>query len=190
MPAKRKRGAKAKDVSEAATEAATESAAASTETAAAAPTGDDVTRVGHCACGAVEITVVGPAKETMYCSCSLCRRFHSAPVTVCGGWSAPDKIWVSKGADNLGSFSCTEKYERFFCKTCGTRTHGIMGQAKHLMLTFHSLFDGLEGESLPASWKATAHLFWGNRVGDVKEDGVKRYIDLPTEWGGSGKVAE
>ena len=73
---------------------------------------------GACFCGAVQFTVSGEPAAMGYCHCDSCRRWAAAPVNAFTLWK-PDAVHVTRGADNIGTYSKTPRSNRKWCKTCG-----------------------------------------------------------------------
>jgi hypothetical protein len=73
---------------------------------------------GRCFCGAVEIQVVGDPAAVGYCHCNSCRHWAAAPVNAFTLWP-PSAVTVTRGADQVGSYSKTERSIRKWCKACG-----------------------------------------------------------------------
>src|SRR5581483_414289 len=73
---------------------------------------------GRCFCGAVELTVTGQPEAAGYCHCESCRSWSAAPVNAFTLWK-PDAVEITRGAENIGTFSKTPRSHRKWCKTCG-----------------------------------------------------------------------
>src|SRR5215510_4637033 len=73
---------------------------------------------GRCFCGAVEVRVVGQPAAMGYCHCSSCRLWSASPVNAFTLWP-PEAVTITRGADQLGSFSKTERSIRKWCRSCG-----------------------------------------------------------------------
>lgn len=73
---------------------------------------------GRCFCGAVEIEVEGAPEGMGYCHCQSCRSWSGGPINAFSLWK-PDAVKVTKGRDQIGTFSKTPMSERQSCKTCG-----------------------------------------------------------------------
>jgi hypothetical protein len=131
---------------------------------------------GRCFCGAVEIRVVGKPAAMGYCHCTSCRQWSAAPVNAFTLWP-PASVTVTRGADQLGSFSKTERSIRKWCKACGGH-----------VLTEHpgwKLVDVYAAMIPEFPFAAGVHVNYGETVLRL-HDGLPKQKDLPREMGGSG----
>src|SRR5688572_3975385 len=76
------------------------------------------TWTGSCFCGAVQVTVKGPAAGMGYCHCTSCRHWSAGPINGFTLWSQ-DSVQITRGDDQLGTYQKTENSKRRWCKTCG-----------------------------------------------------------------------
>ena len=131
---------------------------------------------GTCFCGAVALTVTGEPAAMGYCHCESCRSWAAAPVNAFTLWK-PDAVRVTRGADNIGTYSKTPKSLRKWCKTCGGH-----------------LFTEHPGWGVTDVYAATIPAFPhqpGLHVNyqETKlrmHDGLPKMRDMPKEMGGSG----
>jgi len=138
----------------------------------------DSTYKGSCFCGAVEFEVSGTPVVMGYCHCRDCAASAAAPINSFSFWP-PDSVRITKGEDNIGTYNKTEISDRKFCKTCGG--HIITDiPSFNLVDVFPNVVPGLEH-------KPTLHVNYGSRTVSVK-DGLPKFKDLPTEFGGSGET--
>jgi hypothetical protein len=138
----------------------------------------DKTYKGSCFCGAVEFEVAGAPAVMGYCHCQDCAAWAAAPINSFGFWS-PDWVRITKGADNIGIYNKTEISYRKFCKTCGG--HVITDiPGFDLVEVYPNVVSSLVHEP-------TLHVNYGSKTVSVK-DGLAKYKDLPTEFGGSGET--
>src|SRR5579872_4787901 len=79
---------------------------------------DTMAHKGRCFCGAVEIEVEGAPEAMGYCHCQSCRSWSGGPVNAFSLWK-PDTVKVTKGRDQIATFSKTPMSERQYCKMCG-----------------------------------------------------------------------
>lgn len=138
--------------------------------------GDTVS--GSCFCGAVEIELTGAPTAMGYCHCSDCAQWAAAPINAFSLWP-PESVSVTKGADNIGTYNKTENSFRKFCKTCGG----------HLM-TDHpgmKLVDVYPNVVPDFTHEPALHVFYSEKTVSVK-DGLPKYNDMPTDFGGSGET--
>jgi hypothetical protein len=139
---------------------------------------DDRTYVGRCFCGAVELAVTGEPEIVGYCHCSSCRGWAAAPVNAFTLWQR-DKVQITKGADNIGSYSKSPQIERRWCKTCGG----------HLLTNLHhwQLVDVYAAVIPTFSFEPSLHVHYQETVLPLK-DGLPKQKDFPKELGGSGTL--
>lgn len=133
---------------------------------------------GKCFCGAVEIEVSGDPMGMGYCHCESCRAWASTLVHTWTAWP-PTAVTVTKGEDNIGSFSKTEMSDRKFCKSCGSNimtVHPTMGMT-----------DVCAGTIPTFKFEPGVHLNYAETVHPMK-DGLPKMKDFPEDFGGSGDV--
>jgi len=131
---------------------------------------------GRCFCGAVELQVTGEPAAMGYCHCQSCQRWSASPVNAFTLWS-PSAVTITRGADQLASFSKTERSIRKWCKSCGGH-----------VLTVHPGWDLIDVYSavLPdVPFKPMLHVNYADSVLPFK-DGLPKQKDFPAEMGGSG----
>lgn len=131
---------------------------------------------GSCFCGAVQFTVSGEPVGMGYCHCESCRHWSAGPVNAFTLWK-PDAVKVTRGADNIGTYSKTPRSDRKWCKTCGGHLfteHPAMG----LTDVYAAVIPGLP-------YKAGVHVHYQETALRIK-DGMPKMKDLPKEMGGSG----
>jgi len=133
---------------------------------------------GGCFCGAVELSVVGEPAAMGYCHCESCQSWSASPVNAFTLWS-PSAVTITRGADQLASFSKTPRSIRKWCKSCGG----------HVM-TVHPGWDLIDvyAAVIPQlRFKAMLHVNYGDSVLQLK-DGLPKQHDFPSEMGGSGEL--
>jgi hypothetical protein len=131
---------------------------------------------GSCFCGAVQFTVSGEPVGMGYCHCESCRRWSAGPVNAFTLWK-PEGVKITRGADNIGTYSKTPRSFRKWCKTCGGHLfteHPTMG----LTDVYAAVIPDLQ-------YKAGVHVHYQETVLRIK-DGLPKMKDLPKEMGGSG----
>ncbi len=133
---------------------------------------------GKCFCGAVELAVSGEPAGMGYCHCDSCRTWSAGPVNAFTLWK-PEAVKVTKGSDQIGTFSKSANSLRKWCKACGG----------HLM-TEHPQWGLIDvyAASIPKfPFKPGVHVNYQEHVLPVR-DGLPKQRDLPKEMGGSGEV--
>lgn len=133
---------------------------------------------GHCFCGAVAFTVTGEPVGMGYCHCASCRHWSAGPVNAFTLWK-PEAVEITKGADNIGSYSKNPQSHRKWCKSCGGH-----------ILTEHPTWGVTDvyAAVLPdLPFKAGVHVNYEDTVLRIK-DGLPKQKDFPAEMGGSGEL--
>jgi hypothetical protein len=133
---------------------------------------------GTCFCGAVEIRVTGAPAAMGFCHCASCRAWSAAPVNAFTLWT-PASVEITRGADEVATYSKTPTSFRKSCKTCGG----------HLM-TDHPPFGLVDvyAATIPDFPFAPAvHVHYGETVLRIR-DGLPKQRDMPAEMGGSGTL--
>jgi hypothetical protein len=136
------------------------------------------TYAGKCFCGAVELSVSGEPAAMGYCHCSSCREWSAGPVNAFTLWSR-DSVAISKGAENIGSYSKTPQSIRKWCKTCGGH-----------VLTDHpswGVTDVYAAVIPKLAFKPGVHVHYQESVLHLR-DGLPKQKDMPKEMGGSGTL--
>ena len=131
---------------------------------------------GRCFCGAVELRVTGQPAAMGYCHCKSCQEWSASPVNAFTLWS-PSAVTITRGADQLASFSKTERSIRKWCKHCGGH-----------VLTVHPGWDLIDvyAAVIPdLPFKAMLHVNYADSRLPIK-DGLPKQQDFPAEMGGSG----
>ena len=133
---------------------------------------------GSCFCGAIEFEVIGAPAVMAYCHCNDCAAWAAAPINSFGFWT-PDNVRITKGEDNIGTFNKTETNFRKFCKTCGG----------HVICDLPGLnFVEVYPNTVPdLVHEPTIHVHYGSKTISV-HDGLPKFKDLPTDFGGSGEM--
>jgi hypothetical protein len=132
---------------------------------------------GKCFCGAVEVEAAGSPEAMGYCHCESCRSWSAGPVNAFTLWT-PEAVSVTRGAEQVGTYSNSERSERQFCKSCGG----------HIM-TNHPTFGLVDvyAATLPTlNFEPGVHVNYAETVLPMK-DGLPKLKDFPAELGGSGE---
>jgi len=74
---------------------------------------------GGCLCGSVRFFITGPIRNIVYCHCSRCRKAQGSAFAT-NGIVAADDFELTKGAQNLTSYSSMPGRAKLFCRTCGS----------------------------------------------------------------------
>ena len=131
---------------------------------------------GQCFCGAIEVRTVGQPAAMGYCHCDSCRQWSAGPVNAFTLW-APTSVTITRGSDQLASYSKNPTSIRKWCKTCGGHVltdHPTFG----LVDVYAALLPGL-------SFKPMLHVNYAETVLRL-HDGLPKQKDFPAELGGTG----
>ena len=131
-----------------------------------------------CFCGTVAFAVSGEPKGMGYCHCADCRAWAAAPLNAFTLWS-PESVKITRGQDQVASYSKTPRSVRQFCKACGG----------HLMTTHPhwNLVDVYAAMIPDFAFKPGVHVHYQDTVMHM-HDGLPKMKDLPKEMGGSGAI--
>lgn len=142
---------------------------------------DKKTYQGSCFCGEVQFTVSGEPAAMGYCHCESCRHWSAGPVNAFTLWK-PDAVAVTRGADNIGTYTKTPSSYRKWCRTCGGHIftdHPPLG-----------LIDVYAAVIPDLPYEPGVHVHYQEAVLRI-HDGVQKLKDVPEQMGGSGvSVAE
>jgi hypothetical protein len=126
----------------------------------------------RCHCGAVGYEVGADPVDAKICHCRTCRTLHAAPMQ----WAAifhKRHVRMTRGAEHLRFYSGARGRPgrmppcKVSCALCGTP---VADEGRRMWLAFPALFEfGARGE-IPAAFRPTCHLFYGERVVDVDDD--------------------
>jgi hypothetical protein len=133
---------------------------------------------GSCFCGSVQFNVTGEPAAMGYCHCESCRSWSAAPVNAFTLWK-PEAVKVTRGAEQVHSYSKTPTSHRKSCKTCGGHLY-----------TEHPLWGVTDvyAASIPDfPYRAGLHVNYQETRLRIK-DGLPKMKDMPKEMGGSGTV--
>jgi hypothetical protein len=131
---------------------------------------------GRCFCGAIELRVVGDPAAMGFCHCTSCRQWSAAPVNAFTLWP-PSAVTITRGVDQVGSYSKTANSIRKWCKACGGH-----------LLTEHpglGLVDVYAATISEYPFAPMLHVNYGETVLQLR-DGLPKQRDFPAEMGGSG----
>ena len=133
---------------------------------------------GECFCGAVALEASGEPEGMGFCHCRSCRSWSGGPVNAFTLWK-PDAVRVTRGEDDLVSFSKTEISDRAYCRQCGGHL-----MTRHPTLGLIDIF----AATLPdLDFQSGVHVNYAETVLPMK-DGLPKFRDFPTDFGGSGEM--
>lgn len=136
---------------------------------------------GECFCGAVKIEATGEPEGMGFCHCQSCRSWSGGPVNAFTLWQ-PDKVRVTAGADQIGTYNKTPVSDRKYCIKCGG----------HLMTNHPGLgvIDVFSATLPTLAFKPGLHVNYAETVLPMK-DGLPKFKDFPAAFGGSDEqIAE
>lgn len=133
---------------------------------------------GQCFCGAIEFEVSGTPAGMGYCHCDDCTSWAAAPINAFSLWPS-NSVKVTKGEECIRSFSKTGRAHRKSCVTCGGNVFNSLPDMD-LIAVYPNLVPELEHEP-------TMHLYYKDKTISIK-DGLPKFSDFPTEFGGSGEM--
>ncbi len=131
---------------------------------------------GSCFCGAVQFTVTGEPAAAGFCHCESCRRWSAGPVNAFTLWK-PEALQITRGADQIRTYSKTPRSLRKWCASCGGH-----------LFTEHPAWDLVDvyAAVIPAfPFAAGVHVNYQESVLPI-HDAAPKLKDLPSEMGGSG----
>jgi hypothetical protein len=124
-----------------------------------------------CFCGGVQYEVSAEPVDAKLCHCRACQILHGAPMQ----WAAifhKQHVRFTAGLDHLHFFnSARGMHDRILpckvrCNRCGTL---IADEGRRMWLAFPTLFDFGQGAETPDSFKPSCHIFYGQRVIDIRD---------------------
>jgi hypothetical protein len=133
---------------------------------------------GACFCGKVQFAVTGEPAAMGYCHCASCRHWSAGPVNAFTLWP-PEALRVTRGQEDIGSYSKSPNSVRKWCRHCGGH-----------LFTDHpqwNLVDVYAAEIPSFAFKPGVHVHYQESVLPIR-DGLPKLRDLPKEMGGSGQA--
>ncbi|KAK1762761.1 Mss4-like protein [Phialemonium atrogriseum] len=136
---------------------------------------------GQCHCGRIQYQLSRDRPlASKYCHCRTCQRLHGAPFQ----WAAifhKEDINFTNGHDDLGWYdsSSMSRTHHLPCKVqCSYCRTPIMDEGRNMILLFPTLIEGIDTEEGREAFKAQCHIFYSQRVVDLKGDGLKKFRGL------------
>jgi len=149
--------------------------------------GKDKKYVGTCLCKKVKVTVTGLPNFSGFCHCTICAKHGGTDRGMFAGW-AKDKVVVTDGKDNIGTYKTSERLTRNFCKTCGA---GIINEAATFTGVSPALFSDGDKYRIPKELAPSSHIHYGSSclLGTIKDGSqLPLFKDVPKLMGGSGDI--
>ena len=129
----------------------------------------------RCYCGAVEFETCADPVDAKICHCPQCQALHGAPFQWAVIFHKTDVRFV-RGVDRLFFYNAeTGIAGRVLpCKlSCTECRSPIADEGRRMLLAFGPLFDFGSPPRVPRSFEPTCHIFYGQRVIDVRDDKPK-----------------
>jgi hypothetical protein len=113
-----------------------------------------------------------------YCHCTSCRQWSASPVNAFTLWP-PSAVTITRGVEQVGAYSKTEKSIRKWCKACGGH---LLTEHPGLGVTdvYVAVLPGFPFDPM-------LHVNYGETVLHLR-DGLPKQKDFPKEMGGSGML--
>ncbi|KAK0610668.1 Mss4-like protein [Bombardia bombarda] len=135
---------------------------------------------GKCHCGAVQYELSRDKPlASKYCHCTTCQRMHGAPFQWAAIFHKTD-INFTSGHHDLGWYDPSNKSTTHHlpCKVqCAYCRTPIMDEGRNMILLFPTLIEGINSKQGRDAFKATCHMFYPQRVVDIK-DGLPKWKGL------------
>lgn len=132
---------------------------------------------GKCHCGAVCYTLSRSRPlAAKYCHRTTCQRQHGAPFQWAAIFHKTD-VNFTQGHHDLGWYDPAGKAtgHTLPCKVkCGHWGTPVMDEGRRMVLLFPTLVEGIETQEGRGAFKAGCHIFYGERVVDVR-DGLRKW---------------
>jgi len=128
-----------------------------------------------CPCGKVTVTVTGPHAFSAYCHCGQCRKQSGAPYF--NGVGYPVDNFKAEGEVTSHT---QNTMARCCCKVCGTHVYSIPPAGNPMRIVANQL--------LEKPVETQMHIFTGDKVVNLAEDGLPRFTGPP--MGADGKPLE
>ena len=129
----------------------------------------------RCFCGAIAFEVRSDPVDAKICHCPQCQSLHGAPFQWAVIFRKNDVRFV-RGVDRLFFYSAETKTSGRVlpCKlSCADCRSPIADEGRRMFLAFGPLFDFGSPPRVPPSFEPTCHIFYGQRVIDVRDDKPK-----------------
>lgn len=140
----------------------------------------DTTYQLSCDCGALTFAVHGVPAASEHCHCATCRLFHDTDMTSVTAWPEAQVELPKAGSDAV--FAHAHPYKqmrRYGCRRCGTLLY-----ARHragMPVIEHARFRAANAGELPAALAPARHVFYGERVLDIRDELPKFRTDTQSE---------
>jgi hypothetical protein len=129
----------------------------------------------RCFCGAVAFEVCADPVDAKFCHCPQCQSLHGAPFQ----WAVlfhKHHVRFVRGTENLFFYNAETRRPGHVlpCKlSCTECRSPVADEGRRMFMAFGPLFDFGLPPRVPAAFRATCHIFYGNRVVDLHDDRPK-----------------
>ncbi|KAL0477280.1 ydiJ [Acrasis kona] len=136
----------------------------------------DVKYTGSCYCGAVKFKASSDPVDAKFCHCTGCQSLHGAPMQWAAIFHKKDILFDEDALDNINFYDSENKQNvrhlpcKISCKQCRSP---IADEGRNMMLMFPVAFK-IDRRNIPHAFKPTCHIFYGQRVADIK-DGMPKF---------------
>lgn len=122
---------------------------------------------GSCLCKTVVYEVKALGTPIVHCSCTTCRKAHSAAFNTAVGVTPENFTWL-KGESELSSYESSAGKLRYFCKHCGSHLLAIKEGSPFYILRIASLDDDPGAIPEARIWKSH-EVSWLGYQSDIPE---------------------
>lgn len=97
---------------------------------------------GSCCCGSVKFTLLNQPSMMGTCHCSRCRKVGASAIVFV---KKTDLVWI-QGKEHVACFQPKPpyKYERCFCRICGTSLGEILSESESFPIAANTLDSALD----------------------------------------------
>ncbi|CAE7203253.1 unnamed protein product [Symbiodinium sp. CCMP2592] len=125
-----------------------------------------------CCCGDVALRIRGTPVSACYCHCNACRRYTKQLFSAMALFS-PSAVEVRGTAT---SYATSADLARFHCARCGSHLYEEGGGLRMVPIAMLA-----QGTEIPEEVWPRAHIFYENRVVDVR-DGLPKYKEFDVDF--------
>jgi hypothetical protein len=140
------------------------------------PLFDNARYRGSCYCGAVKLLAKADPVDAKICHCRGCQLLHGAPMQWAAIFHKHDILFTKDSIENITFFNSESMQSTHVlpCKLACKNCRGLIAdEGRRMMLLFPTVFN-FDRNRIPESFKPTCHIFYGQRVVDVR-DGVPKF---------------
>ena len=136
------------------------------------------TYTSNCLCKAVSFEITGPPAMCVVCHCSMCRRSTGAPYTHVAAFPSAN-VKLIGDEDALQTYNSSEGLERRRCAKCGANVLHVIAAHKLSAIPLGTMNGAFENNTYIDDFKPACHLFYADRVVDVKDGAPKMKQKTP-----------